>query len=96
MLFNITLIIHFLEEMKYRSRIDIVSQILDAANGGNTTKAKIMYKAFLNYNQLNEYLTFLTESGLLSYDLDTRTFKTAEKGLRFLKAYGQLNQLTKE
>ncbi|HEY6658310.1 MAG TPA: winged helix-turn-helix domain-containing protein, partial [Nitrososphaeraceae archaeon] len=39
--------------MKYRSRTEIVSNILDAANGG-TTKTKIMYKAFISYNQLKE------------------------------------------
>jgi len=39
--------------MKYRSRTEIVSRILDAANGG-ATKTKIMYKAFLSYAQLKE------------------------------------------
>lgn len=47
--------------MRYRSRIDIISQILEAANGGNATRSKITYKAFLNYNQLKENLTALTE-----------------------------------
>ena len=32
--------------MKYHSRTDIVSQIIEAANGG-ATKTKIMYKAYL-------------------------------------------------
>lgn len=82
--------------MRYRSRIDIISQILEAANGGYATKSKIMYKAFLNYDQLKDYLTVLIESGLLSYDLDTQIFKATEKGLRFLKVYGQLDELTKE
>ena len=36
-----------------RSRTEIVSNILDAANGG-ATKSKIMYKAFLSYNQLKD------------------------------------------
>ena len=40
--------------------------ILDAANGG-TTKTKIMYKAYLGYNQLKEYLTILIENNLLEY-----------------------------
>jgi predicted transcriptional regulator len=62
--------------MKYRSRIDIISQILEIANGGNATKTKIMYKAFLSYNQLKEFLTVLTANDLLSYDFDIQTFKT--------------------
>jgi predicted transcriptional regulator len=45
--------------MRYRSRTDIVAQILEAANDGGddgATQAKIMYKAFLPYAQLKEYL----------------------------------------
>ncbi|MFL6431808.1 MAG: winged helix-turn-helix domain-containing protein, partial [Nitrososphaeraceae archaeon] len=48
--------------MKYRSRTDIVGLILEAANGG-ATKTRIMYKAFLSYAQLKEYLTVLLEKG---------------------------------
>ena len=76
--------------MKYRSRIDIISQILEVANGGGVTKTNIMYKAFLSYAQMKEYLTIVTESDLLRYDIDTQTFKTTEKGLRFLKTYNQM------
>lgn len=82
--------------MKYRSRVDIASQILEAANGGNATKTKIMYKALLSYNQLKEHLTSLTAKDLLRYDEDTRTFKTTEKGLRFLQIYNQLDAMIKD
>lgn len=81
--------------MRYRSRMDLISQILEAANGGDVTKAKIMYEAFLNYNQLNEYLMFLTQNSSLSYDFDTRTFKTTEKGRKFLDAYNQMDDMIK-
>jgi predicted transcriptional regulator len=66
--------------MKNRSRTEIVSNILDAANGG-TTKIKIMYKAFLSYSQLREYLSVLIENNLLEYIEGTHKFKTSEKGL---------------
>jgi predicted transcriptional regulator len=79
--------------MKYRSRTDIISQILEVSNGGGATKTKIMYKSCLNYNKLKECLAVLTESGLLSYDVQTVTFKTTEKGLRFLKTYNQIVRL---
>jgi predicted transcriptional regulator len=79
----------------YRSRIEIISQILESANGG-TTKTKIIYKAFLSYNQLKEYLTILTESGLLSYDHQTHIFKTTEKGFRFLNFYNEISDVIKE
>jgi predicted transcriptional regulator len=81
--------------MKYRSRIDIISQILETANGGNATKSKILYKGFLSYAQMKEYLTILTKTDLLSYDLDTQTFKTTKKGLRFLNVYNQMDGMIK-
>jgi hypothetical protein len=34
---------------------------------------------------MKELMMVLTKNSLLSYDLDTRTFKTTEKGLRFLE-----------
>jgi predicted transcriptional regulator len=80
--------------MTYRSRMDIVSKILQVANGG-AAKTKIMYSAFLSYSQMKEYLMMLTQNDLLSYDLDTRTFKTTEKGLRFLEVYNQMDDMVK-
>jgi uncharacterized protein YwgA len=46
-----------------------------------------MYSVFLSYEQLKEYLAILIENGLLEYWEGTQTYKTAEKGLKFLKIY---------
>ena len=70
--------------MKYRSRTDIVATILDAAIDG-TTKTKIMYKAFLSYAQLKEYLGVMVENGLLAYEEGEVKYKTTEKGIKFMK-----------
>jgi predicted transcriptional regulator len=77
--------------MKYRSRTDITAQILEAANGG-VTKTKIMYKAFLSYAQLKEYLTVLIENRLLEYIEGEQIYRTTEKGNRFLKIYNQIGE----
>ncbi|HYZ51585.1 MAG TPA: winged helix-turn-helix domain-containing protein [Nitrososphaeraceae archaeon] len=69
--------------MKYRSRTDIAEMILEAANGG-AAKTKIMYKAFLSYAQLKEYLTVLLQNGLLEYEERRQNFRTTEKGLQLL------------
>ncbi len=61
-----------------------------AAQGADTKKTKIMYKASLSDQALNEYLEILTDSDLLRYRLDIRTFKTTEKGLRFLETYNKM------
>jgi predicted transcriptional regulator len=80
---------------KYRNRIEIICQILEAANGGVIKKIEIMYKANLSYTQLKEYVIVLTESDLFRYDLDKQTFKTTEKGLRFLDAYNHMDAVMK-
>jgi predicted transcriptional regulator len=78
--------------MKYRSRTEIVSMILEAANGG-ATKTKIMYKAFLSYAQLREYLSVLIENSLLEYLEGMQTYKTTEKGLNLLKMHNEIGEL---
>ena len=78
--------------MKYRSRTEIVSNILQAANGGGT-KTKIMYKAFLSYAQLKEYLSVLIENNLIEYLEGTVTFKTTAKGLSFLDMHDEMGKL---
>ena len=78
--------------MKYRSRTEIAAMILDAANGG-ATKTKIMYKAFLSYVQLKEYLSVLIENALLEYLDGTHQFKTTGKGLNYLKMQNEMGEL---
>ena len=78
--------------MKNRSRTEIVALILDAANGG-ATKTKIMYIAFLSYNQLKDYLSVLIENNLLNYVDNTCEFKTTEKGLNFLRMHNAMGEL---
>jgi predicted transcriptional regulator len=75
--------------MKYRSRTDIASQVLEIANGG-TSKTKIMYGAYLSYTQLKEYLALLTDNGLLEYRQADQKYKTTPKGVQFLKSYSQI------
>ena len=78
--------------MKYRGRTEIVATILEAANG-EATKTKIMYVAFLSYNQLKEYLSVLIENNLIEYHDGTQTYKTTEKGLNYLKMKNQIGEL---
>ena len=78
--------------MNYRSSTEIISMILDAANGG-ATKTKIMYKAMLSYNQLKEYLSVLIKNNLMEYRDGNKTFKTTEKGLNLLKIHNEMIEL---
>ena len=78
--------------MGNRSRTEIVAMILDAANGGET-KTKIMYFAFLSYNQVKEYLSILIENNLIEYLEETNKFRTTEKGLNYLKMHTEIGEI---
>jgi predicted transcriptional regulator len=79
--------------MKYRSRTDITRDILEAASGG-ATKTKIMYKAYLSYAQLKEYLGVLIESGLIQQNAAEMKFSTTPKGVLFIRTYEQMSQIS--
>jgi predicted transcriptional regulator len=78
--------------MKNRGRTEMLATMIEAANGG-TTKTKIMYNAFLSYNQLKDYLSVLIENNLLEYVEGTQNYKTTEKGLNFLKMNNAMGEL---
>ena len=79
--------------VKYRSRTEITTEILEAAKE-RLTKTQIMYKAYLSYSQLKEYLALLTENQLLSYNQAERVYRTTEKGNKLVVMYQKMNLLT--
>ena len=79
--------------MKYRSRSDIIELLLNAADGGGATKTKLMYSAFISFNQLKEYLSLLVEKGLIQYEEGTHTFRTTEKGIHFMKLQSKIEEV---
>ena len=78
-------------EFAVRGRIDIIADILEEAKMG-TKKTRIMYSCNLSFRQLEVYLNFLVKKNFLTLSAAERTriFKTAKKGLAFLKAYKAL------
>lgn len=77
---------------RYRNRIDIIAQLLDAASIP-ITKTKMMYRVMLSYEQLKGYLAILAENDLIAYDVPSRRFTTSSKGYQFIKRYEELNEL---
>lgn len=71
--------------------LEAVNEAADDDDTKKTTTTTIMYRALSNHPRLKQYWKVLIQNGLLSYDFDTETFKTTEKGLRFLKAYSQMD-----
>ena len=78
--------------MKYRSRYEIITSILESTKTG-ITKTKIMYNAFLSYAQMMNYLKYLQEHDLLMFDEETQIYRTTKKGLGFLKLSHELSQV---
>jgi predicted transcriptional regulator len=80
----------------YRDRIAIIIAILEIGRAEDgSTKTAIMYRANLSHDQMKEYVRILTESKFLCYNLDTRKFKTAEKGLMVIEAYKRIEDMLK-
>ena len=76
---------------KYRSRIEIISSILEASIGG-AKKSKVMCRSFVSNTQFKIYMNHLIEKNLLSIDADGRLTITA-KGLDFLDHYHTLENM---
>lgn len=66
--------------------------ILQAANKG-ATKTRIMYGAYISYAQVKEYLAFLLKKDLIKYEEGTGVYKLTEKGLQYLRAFDQINEI---
>ncbi len=79
-----------------RDRIGMITDILEVANvEGGTTRTRIMYNANLSHDQMKRYVSILTENNFLYYDLQTRRFKTTEKGLMVIEAYKRIESMVK-
>jgi len=78
--------------MKYRSRTDIIAMILQAAMHG-ATKTRLMYSAYLSYAQVQEYLGFLTDRKLISFEDGSQEYKLTEQGLKFLRVYDEISEI---
>ena len=66
--------------------------VLQAAMKG-ATKTRLMYGAYVSYEQIQEYITFLQEKGLVMYEEGVQHYKLTEKGLHFLHVYEQISEL---
>jgi len=80
--------------MKYRSRSEIVRSILEAANAGEgASRTRLMYKSYLAYNQLKDYLAHLQENNLIDYEVGLRCYRITEKGIQLLRLQNKLEEI---
>jgi predicted transcriptional regulator len=76
---------------KYRSRIEIISSILEASLDG-AKKSKVMHRSFVSNTQFKLYMNHLIEKNLLSIDSEGKLTITT-KGLQFLEHYHTLENM---
>jgi predicted transcriptional regulator len=82
--------------MRYRDRTELFASILDATNDVITNRTQLMYKTFLSYAQLKQYLSILTENQLIEYRATEQSYKVTEKGQQFLDLYRKMGKLVND
>jgi predicted transcriptional regulator len=80
--------------MKHRNRLEIIALILqNASEESGASQKKIMYRSFLSYHHLKDYLTLLLMNGLIEFLNNQRKYKITPKGRKFLQIYNCLNEV---
>ncbi|NIM46884.1 MAG: transcriptional regulator [Candidatus Aenigmarchaeota archaeon] len=78
-----------------RDKLKIIDDILEVTEG-EIKKTIIMYRAGLSFRQLEDYLSFLKERGLIINRTDNGgkvTYKISKKGRKFRENYRELVSL---
>jgi predicted transcriptional regulator len=52
-----------------------------------------MYKSYLAYSQLKEYLETLQENGLIDYEVGRRCYTITQKGIRLLQLQNKMEEI---
>ena len=81
-----------MDKMKNRSRLEIIAMILETIGDSGAIQAKIMYKVYLSFLQMKEYLSQIMQHGLITYDDRAQIYKITDKGRRFLALYKQMTE----
>jgi predicted transcriptional regulator len=53
-----------------------------------------MYKSYLAFNHLKEYLKTLQENGLIDYEVGRRCYRITQKGVRLLQLQNRMEEIT--
>ncbi len=79
--------------MKSRGSTEIIGLILQSVENEPMTRSKIMYQAILNFKQVTDYASYMTEAGLLSYLPQERKYAITDRGKQFLALFKETNSL---
>ncbi|MGQ9640604.1 MAG: winged helix-turn-helix domain-containing protein [Candidatus Bathycorpusculaceae bacterium] len=77
----------------YRSRFDIIADILRVASGDDgAKKTQIMYGANLSYKVLTRYLSVVLEACLIRFERNRHCYVLTAKGREFLQRYREYSR----
>jgi predicted transcriptional regulator len=71
----------------YRSRLDIIADILHVVGKEGAKKTQIMYQANLSYKVLTKYLAEVVGACLVRLQRNERIYVLTSKGIEFLEKY---------
>jgi len=82
-------------QKKYRSQMEIIALILEAAGSDGAALYSLMKRTSINYAQLKKYLPSLIEIGFIEAEVGDGkiSFRASERGLAFLKQYNILRDM---
>jgi predicted transcriptional regulator len=82
-------------QKKYRSQMEIIALILEAAGGSGAALYSLMKRTGINYAQLKKYLPSLTKIGFMEAEIREGkvSFRICEKGFAFLRQYNILRDM---
>jgi predicted transcriptional regulator len=82
-------------QLKYRSRGEILTNLLRVVANSKATKTRLMYGAYLSYAQIEDYIGFVLKQGLISQVSDTNLYQLTEKGMQYLNLSDEMSLLVK-
>jgi predicted transcriptional regulator len=79
-----------------RDRLKIMAEIMEFTKE-RQLKTRIMYKVNLSFNQINEYLSFLTEMRFIRIQVENKkkSYELTSKGYSFIENYKEMENLLK-
>lgn len=82
-------------QKKYRSQMEIIALILQAAGGNGAPLYSLMKRTGINYAQLKKYLPSLAKIGFVKTEFREGkvSFRVSEKGVAFLRQYNILRDM---
>ncbi len=81
--------------MKYRSKNEILVELLEAASAGPIAKTRFMQDGHLSFQQLNIYFPYLMSNELI-VESESGRYSLSPKGLVLLKALKSAQDLMPE